>query len=151
MKVAKYESFINSNLEDFFSQSQDISTFEKTSNSQDNTPDHSISSNKRYYIDYNLIDVNYRPRNEERSQINHQSSYDERSQINQQSYVALNYEKVKSSLLSQNGNESTQSALLQALRWRITRYKAIEYSGINIMKDTGSRNEKRSYSELLKA
>jgi len=41
-RVQNYENFLNSNLEDFFSQSQDISTFDKISTSQDvGTPDHS--------------------------------------------------------------------------------------------------------------
>jgi len=41
-RVQKYENFLNSNLDDFSSQSQDISTFDKISTSQDvGTPDHS--------------------------------------------------------------------------------------------------------------
>jgi len=41
-----------------------------------------------------------------------------------QPYVALNFQKIKSQLVSSNDNEPLHCSLLQALRWRITRYKS---------------------------
>ena len=44
-KITTYESFLNSNIEDLASQSQDQSAFDKTGNSQDfETPDYSSIS-----------------------------------------------------------------------------------------------------------
>lgn len=44
-KVANYEGFLNSNIEDLITQSQDHSVFDKFSTSQDiETPDHSSIS-----------------------------------------------------------------------------------------------------------
>lgn len=108
-RVQNYENFLNSNLDDFFSQSQDISTFDKISTSQDvGTPDHS-----------SIMHANYRAINrvEERPppQIQPQQ------QKENQSYVALNFQKIKSQLVSSSTNEPMQCSLLQALRWRITR------------------------------
>jgi len=56
-RVQKYETFLNSNLDDFSSHSQDISTFDKISTSQDvGTPDHSsiIRTNIMRISSFNL-------------------------------------------------------------------------------------------------
>jgi len=107
-RVQKYENFLNSNLDDFSSQSQDISTFDKISTSQDvGTPDHS-----------SIIQANYRAA----TRVEEKSPYVfEQQQSIRQSYIALNYEKIKSQIVNQSGNEVMQCAILQALRWRITR------------------------------
>lgn len=101
-KVSNYEVFLNSNIEDLVSQSQDHSIFDKFSTSQDaETPDASSISP----LGSRIIGNNFKSMTKAG---------------NGQQYSALNFDEINKTF-TQGRNENIICALLQALRWRITR------------------------------
>jgi len=102
-KLQRYETFLNSNQEELFSNSQDNSFIDKVSTSQEaGTPDHSTLSN-----------------------VHNKFQFEERPAVYVQQYALLNFEKVKSFLVNSNNTEASITSLIQALRWRIAKTPGI--------------------------
>lgn len=119
-KINTYESFLNSNIEDLASQSQDQSAFDKTGNSQDfETPiDYSYSqlgtSNYSCWL-YQICDVEIDIPPQKGTNNQQQLKAAQGGQPCQ-----LDFDQIEKCFLT-SANENLICGLLQALRWRITR------------------------------
>ena len=105
-KVTSYENFLSSNIEDLISQSQDPSVFDI-----ENTTQNSISPM--------ITKANSLMKH---SNIQHKKSNLSINPSQNQLYASvLDFNKAKKTLIYEK-SEPLICALLQALRWRITRY-----------------------------